>query len=129
MQLQVGVKVLIKNSKGQYLLMQRSQPLPDGTSWDIPGGRINPDERLEDALSREVLEETGTTLTSVMTLLQAQDIFVEKAGLHVVRLTYATISEKEVALSDEHQNFRWVSLEEAKELPIDPYLRDVLETL
>lgn len=58
MKLQVGVKVLIQNSQGQYLLLQRSQPLPDGSGikWDIPGGRIEPEESLEDGLKRALTQ-------------------------------------------------------------------------
>jgi 8-oxo-dGTP diphosphatase len=131
MKLEVGVKVLIKNSKGLYLLVQRSEPLLDGTGikWDIPGGRINPSERLDAALAREVNEEIGVTLQGKLTLLAAQDIMVIDHDLHVVRLTYAISLDKAVALGAEHQNFRWVTQQEALNLNVDPYLREVLENL
>ena len=49
--LQVGVKALIKNDKGQYLFLRRSERMQAETEphWDIPGGRIDPAERLEQA--------------------------------------------------------------------------------
>ena len=42
--LQVGVKALIKNDKGQYLFLRRSERMQAETEphWDIPGGRIDP---------------------------------------------------------------------------------------
>jgi len=42
--LQVGVKVLLKNKAGQYLLLRRAlEKYPEIQGrWDIVGGRINP---------------------------------------------------------------------------------------
>lgn len=79
MKLQVGVKLLIKDNLGKFLFIQRNSPLPDGTGikWDIPGGRINPDEKLVDALAREVLEEIGIDFTLEPKLLSAQDVIFQ----------------------------------------------------
>ena len=66
MNLQVGVKVIIRNDNGDVLLLKRTSqfllPADSEASWDIPGGRIEPDESLRDALAREVNEEIGATL-------------------------------------------------------------------
>ena len=131
MKLQVGVKVLIKNEEGNLLLLQRSEPLPDGTGikWDIPGGRINHSESLQDALKREVFEEIGLRLTTTPKILKAQDIFIPDIELHVVRLTYMIAMSGEVILSREHQRHKWVSAREGLTLNIDPYLHEMLEEL
>lgn len=68
MKLQVGVKALIKNDKGALLFLRRSTQLVTDskeTSWDIPGGRIDPGEQLLDALRREIQEETGFDTVAV----------------------------------------------------------------
>lgn len=129
MKLQVGVKLLIKNNKGLYLLVRRSNPLPDGTEWDIPGGRIEPSESLQEALSRELKEEIGIELNSKIKLIAAQDIILPKAGLHVVRITYIAEFEESIKLSEEHQDFKWVTPQDALNLNLDPYLREVFATL
>lgn len=135
MNLQIGVKVIIKNSQNQVLLLRRaSQYLLSGDvteSWDIPGGRIEPDENLEQALIREVQEEMGVMLEGSPALLMAQDIFVEAKGLHVVRLTYTHTTDAigAITLSDEHTDSRWVTLEESKSLTIEPYLRAALDSI
>lgn len=129
MKLQVGVKVLVKNDNGKFLLLERAGVMPsDGQYyWDIPGGRINEDEPLLQALQREVTEETGLTLKDEPDLLFAQDIFVEKADLHVVRLTYTGNASGDVVLSDEHSSHQWVTKAELLAENIDPYLRKMLE--
>jgi len=129
MKLQVGVKLLIKNGTGQYLFIQRSEALTGGPDWDIPGGRINPSERLRDALTRELKEEVGIDLDSKIKLLEAQDIIRPEIDLHVVRLTYTAEFEKDIKLGTEHKDFTWITQQEALDLNLDPYLREVLEAL
>lgn len=133
MELQIGVKVLIKNSDGLYLLIQRAEPLPDGTGikWDIPGGRLKPGERLVEALAREVKEEVGVELRHGIQLLKAQDIILPDLNLHlhVVRLTYTSSLKDNIQLGTEHQTYMWATLPEALDLNVDPYLREVLESL
>lgn len=134
MQLQIGVKVIIRNSDNKYLFIQRTELLQNENelSWDIPGGRIDITERLEDALVREVKEELNIELSGTTKLLNAQDIFVEKKQLHVVRLTYLAeqnINSGLIKLSDEHQAFAWYDLQDIKSINIDPYLLKTLELL
>jgi len=129
MQLQVGVKVIIKNSAGLYLFIERSDILPghDKTSWDIPGGRIHPDETLPDALNREVREELGIDLSGTPNLINSQDIFVPTKDLHVIRLTYVLeMEEQAITLSNEHLAYRWLSIDEVLQLHVEPFLKETL---
>jgi len=129
MKLQVGVKVLIQNDAGKFLLLERAGVMPsDGQHyWDIPGGRINENEPLLGALHREVAEETGLQLRGDPKLKFAQDIFVDKADLHVVRLTYIGNADGDVVISDEHGDHKWVDKEELVAENVDPYLRKMVE--
>jgi 8-oxo-dGTP diphosphatase len=132
MQLQVGVKVIIKNSNGLYLFLQKTELLQNETqqSWDIPGGRIDPNEPLLDALRREVSEEIGSELSGELQLINAQDIFVAAKDIHVIRLTYITTQDIDpITLSDEHQSYIWASAEDITALNVDPYLRETLALL
>ena len=130
MELQVGVKILLKNKSGKYLVALRSaEKYPDaGAQWEIIGRRINPGTSLAENLKREVMEETGLKITGEPKLISAQDIFSTIKNKHTVRLTYSGFADGEVKLSDEHTQYKWLSLEELLILnPIDPFLKEVLE--
>lgn len=126
--LRVGVKILVRNKKGQYLVLARSENKYPGAGgqWDIPGGRINPGASLFENLKREVLEETGLALKGEPRLLAAQDIL--KEDHHTVRLTYVGQAEEgEIRLSEEHTDYRWLSVPQILGLdPLDRYLKEVL---
>ncbi len=129
MELQVGVKVLLKNTEGKYLLLLRSpkENVAQG-KWDIPGGRIDAGSKLLDNLQREVTEETGMTLSSVPRLVGAQDIFIPQQDRHVVRLTYIGSAEGEPQLSEEHTEYRWMTFAEMTALGnLDSYLSTLIK--
>ncbi|OGZ00479.1 MAG: hypothetical protein A2946_00515 [Candidatus Liptonbacteria bacterium RIFCSPLOWO2_01_FULL_53_13] len=129
MELQVGVKIFIKNREGKYLLVRRSpEKYPEvGATWDIVGGRIDPGTTLLENLAREVKEETGLEIVGEPKLIAAQDI-LRIPEKHIVRLTYAGSAKGEVKLGDEHTEHAWHTIKEMKEMPnLDKYVRELLE--
>lgn len=130
-QLQVGVKVLLKNPDGKYLVVHRSAAkYPEVPNpWDSVGGRIHPGTSLLDNLKREVAEETKLEVISEPRLLKAQDI-LRITGKHIVRLTHLAETSGEPVLDEEHDDYQWLSIEQIKQLDgLDIYLKEVLETV
>jgi phosphatase NudJ len=52
---------LVVVRRGHRFLLTREKKY--GSTWSIPGGRVEPGETLADAAIREVLEETGVPVT------------------------------------------------------------------
>ncbi|ETB63939.1 TPA: NUDIX domain-containing protein [Candidatus Nomurabacteria bacterium] len=128
MDFRVGVKILLKNKDEKYLILRRSSfKYPEvGPKWDIAGGRINIGESLIDNLKREILEETGLHLEEEPKLIAAQDIF-RNEGKHIVRLTYTGNINGDVVLSDEHDEYKWITFSEFEEIePLDLYVREII---
>lgn len=126
--LQVGVKAFIQNDAGEYLFIRRVKVM-DGEAeshWDIPGGRIEPSEDLVSALAREIMEETGMKLVGTPEIVSAQDIMPAGRDMHVVRLTYRAQAEGGLRLSDEHEESRWMTRDEALASNLDKYIREVI---
>ncbi len=129
MELQVGVKALLKNKDGKYLLLLRSRDKYKDVmgEWDIVGGRIDPGSPLIENLKREIKEETGLDLIDEPKLIYAQDI-LRVPGRHVVRLTYTANIEGEPKIDEEHREYKWFTLEELKNMEnLDVYFRELLD--
>ena len=53
----VGVCAIVLNERDEILLLRHR--FRESAGWDLPGGFIERDEELEDAIRRELREETG----------------------------------------------------------------------
>lgn len=53
-----AVGAVVHDAQGRLLLVLRGRE-PSAGVWSIPGGKVEPGESREDAVRREVLEETG----------------------------------------------------------------------
>jgi len=67
----LGVGALIFDDRSRILLIERGKP-PLVGYWSLPGGVVETGERLEDALAREVWEETGlrVSVDSIATIFE-----------------------------------------------------------
>lgn len=129
MELQVGVKILLRNRKGKCLIVKRSEKkYPEvGARWDIPSGRIDAGKTLLENLKREVKEETGLILREEPKLIAAQDI-LRVPGRHVVRLTYLGKISGVPKLNQDNTEFRWVTRKEMEKIGnMDIYVKELLE--
>ena len=56
------VGAVIFDNENRLCLVRRANEPSKGT-WAFPGGRVEPDETSEEAIIREVMEETGLHVT------------------------------------------------------------------
>jgi ADP-ribose pyrophosphatase YjhB (NUDIX family) len=91
--------------------------------WGIPGGKIKFGERAEDALRRELKEETALDVHDIRFVLVQDCIHSTEfyRDDHFVLLNYTCrcAGAPEVRLNEEAQEFRWVPLEDAFKLTLN----------
>jgi 8-oxo-dGTP diphosphatase len=108
---------------GNLLMIQRDQD-PGRGLWSLPGGRVEQGEYLNQALQREVREETGLEI-EVGDLLGILEVVGEP---HYVILDFvATVSQKtEPHPAGDVAAARWVPLDQVDTLPCTPRFVETL---
>ncbi|MCL6602783.1 MAG: NUDIX domain-containing protein [Paenibacillus sp.] len=119
----VAVKGIILH-EGKILLVQRAADDHIGArTWECAGGKIEFGEGLEDALAREIKEETGLTV-SVGVILYATT-FMTSSSRQVVILTYlCRTMQNTVQLSKEHIDYQWCTKDQLRELLLPQIISD-----
>lgn len=115
----VGVGAVVL-AQGQALLIQRGNP-PGRGLWSLPGGAVELGESLEQAVAREVREETGLEVEPGPLLGVFERRLTDAQGrleYHYVLLDYLCILEVAPApkAGDDAQAARWVPLAELESL-------------
>lgn len=95
----------------RFLLVQRARAPALGV-WTLPGGRVEFGEGLHQALTREILEETGLTI-AIIGLAGFREALPNPArhqpGHFVILPFAARWTAGEVNLNEELADFRWIA--------------------
>jgi 8-oxo-dGTP diphosphatase len=118
------VKGIIRRSDGKILVLKRSSKDDHKPGvWETVGGGMDREETPQEALLREVSEETGLTVSvnnpfNVFT-------FKKDTGEFKVGITFlCDYLGGEVMLSDEHADCRWIDPQEFADLESAPSLHE-----
>ncbi|MDD5162694.1 MAG: NUDIX domain-containing protein [Candidatus ainarchaeum sp.] len=122
-----GVGALIFNQKGKIFLMKsyKCKGL-----WILPSGHIELGETIEQAVKREVKEETTLEVFDIKFLCMHETIFdkvyYKKKHFLIFEFACKTNSEK-VELNEEAEEYTWATIPEAFRLPLTEYTKKTIE--
>jgi 8-oxo-dGTP diphosphatase len=101
------VGAVITDSGGRMLLIQRRNE-PSAGLWSLPGGRVEPGESDQQAVVREVGEETGLVVTCGPLLGSVERPGLAGAVLDI-RDYVAVVTGGELAAGDDAADARWAA--------------------
>ena len=112
----VGVGAVIVRDK-EVLLIKRAAPPKEGY-YSIPGGLVEVGERVEDAVRREVYEETGLKIEIEKLIAVMDNIIKDEGGrvkYHYILVDYlAKPIGGELRVSSDASDVKWVRFDRLK---------------
>ena len=118
----LGVGALISEND-RILLVERGQP-PLAGWWSLPGGIVEAGERLEDALLREVREETGLEVSIQGIATVFERIMPDASGVceyHYVLVDFfCSVRGGELRAGSDSKQAAWCDVERLEELALTP---------
>jgi len=126
----VLVNGIIQNKDKILLIKRLSDEIDDPAEWEFPGGRLEFGEDPKDGVLREIKEETGLDV-EYKYIYEILNKEYTKPGkrVHLMRIIHLFETEQEnVKLNPrEHEDYKWVTKEEAKNMNISSYLKNLLD--
>jgi len=127
----VDVYVVRQTSTGlQILVMRRAQGVRCTGAWEVVHGRIEPDERPEQAARREVVEETGLVVERLYNVC-CLPFYLGKLGVVNMAVVFAAFvaAEGDVRLGEEHDASAWLPATQAADRIAWPRARDMIRDI
>ncbi|WP_262706252.1 MULTISPECIES: NUDIX hydrolase [Streptomyces] len=118
----MSVAGVIVDDAGRALLIKRR----DNGKWEPPGGVLEREETIPDALQREVLEETGIKIALPATLT---GVYKNMTGLIVSMVFRCEALDGTPTTGAETRALRWATRDEVTELADEAYAIRVLDAL
>lgn len=107
--------VIVKNNK---ILLEKRAIEPFKGYWCLPGGHVEHGETAQQAVKREVKEETGLEVKKTEFLFY-QDEIIPAINWHAVVLVFrCSVSGNIKRQKEEVEEIKWFELSEALKLPL-----------
>ncbi len=102
------VRAIITDEEGRILILKRQNTVYYPGAWCLPGGKIHYGETGEQALARELQEETSLGCISSKFLFYQDSLPDEPGGMHCINLYFACAVSGDVIVNEESEQFAWI---------------------
>lgn len=105
----VGAGAIVINDAGELLVIRERGT----TGFKLPGGHVDPAERIQDSIEREVLEETGieSKCESIVAFTTKHPYQFGKSNIHFICRMTALTQRINILDTDEIEEAKWVDLQ------------------
>ncbi|MBZ9570061.1 NUDIX domain-containing protein [Methanobrevibacter sp. TMH8] len=115
---------LLKQNDKILILKRHPNSKTNPNRWELPGGKVDPGEDFDDALIREFVEETNLNIKIGDLVGAVQENFSYKRTVALVM--HVEIISGEIAISDEHIDWKWAYMNEIKDLDVSGWFKKLL---
>lgn len=124
----VDVAACYLEMDGCLLLLQQAGHKPEPGRWGVPAGKKERNETIETTAQRELFEETGIAISSFQ-LETLGCLYIRKPEVNYVYHMFRVClnAKPAIHLSEEHQDYRWASMEALDLMPLMAGAKGALE--
>ncbi len=123
---EMGVVACYVQHDNKFIVLQRQLHKSHGGKWGLPAGKVDSGESPDEAVIREIFEETGMVI-QVGQLQVLSTLFVQHEGhdftYHSFRVTLSVLPQIILSKS-EHQAYTWVTPRESINMDLVHDLRE-----
>lgn len=121
----LAVRVLLQDNNGKILIIKRSTDSKTNPGkWELPGGKVDQGESFDQALIREVYEETCLKIALNHVIGISEQSLPLIRAVHIIM--FGKIIEGELNLSSEHEGYAWVFFEDLHDYELADWFQDFL---
>ena len=126
-----ATKAFIFHNK-KVLILKESTKYQDGANagkFDVPGGRVNPGQRFDESLKREIKKETGLEITIVKPFFVNEwRPVVKNEQWQIVGIYFeCSTDSNKVKLSEDHDEYQWINPQDYQKYDLIENLTTVFE--
>ena len=103
-----AVRVVVRDSEGRVLIVRRAADSTDGSSWCLPGGKVDYGDTVEQAAARELEEETGLIAQDLRFLFYQDSLPPEPGRMHCINLYLECRADGQPTLNEESTEEAWI---------------------
>ncbi len=118
-------------SDAQFLFLERHQDKPQGLTWCLPGGKVDVGETIDEAMERELAEETNIiALPSTLSYFTTGYVYYAQYDYIYHIFTLELKRKPKIKINpSEHRQFAWVTPKEALAMDFIPDLDACIKLL
>ena len=104
----IAVRAIITNARGKVLILKRAGTKHGNGKWCLPGGNVEYGQTINEAVAREIEQETSLTCKEFDFLFYLENLPSEESELHYINLAFRCIAEGIVKLNHESSDYAWI---------------------
>jgi 8-oxo-dGTP pyrophosphatase MutT (NUDIX family) len=107
------VRALVADGRRRLLLLRRANTGHGEGRWCLPGGKVDYGVAIEEAVRRELAEETGLELVSARLFFVQDSLPMGPGGMHCINLYFDCETSGALKLNRESSAHAWIGADDA----------------
>lgn len=106
------VRLIVLDGQDRALILRRNNTTYGQGLWCLPGGKIDYNKTVEQAVIDELREETSLSCAEMRFLFYQDSLPPEPRGMHCINLYFECRPSGRIELNPESSDFTWISEQE-----------------